>query len=143
MPKKKSSTRVKYEVGYCRPPKATQFAPGQSGNPKGRPKGSRSTGAILQKILAQKLPVTENGKARRLPILEVIFRKLANDALRGDKPATKLLFAQVDRYVDGDNVVEHNCRASPEVPTITPKMSPREAAAAYERTLREDIEYRP
>ena len=28
-----------YDVGYARPPKATQFAPGKSGNPKGRPKG--------------------------------------------------------------------------------------------------------
>lgn len=27
-----------YEVGYGRPPKATQFKPGQSGNPKGRPR---------------------------------------------------------------------------------------------------------
>jgi hypothetical protein len=27
-----------YEVGYKKPPKATQFKPGQSGNPAGRPK---------------------------------------------------------------------------------------------------------
>jgi len=36
-------------VGYGRPPRATRFVPGKSGNPKGRPKGARSVGAILQR----------------------------------------------------------------------------------------------
>ena len=31
-----------YEVGYKKPPKHSQFQPGESGNPKGRPKGSRN-----------------------------------------------------------------------------------------------------
>ena len=29
-----------YKVGYGKPPKATQFKKGKSGNPRGRPKGS-------------------------------------------------------------------------------------------------------
>ena len=31
-----------YSVGYAKPPGAHQFKPGQSGNPKGRQKGSRA-----------------------------------------------------------------------------------------------------
>jgi hypothetical protein len=31
-----------YEVGYAKPPVKTRFAPGQSGNPRGRPKGSKN-----------------------------------------------------------------------------------------------------
>ena len=31
-----------YEVGYAKPPKQHRFKPGQSGNPAGRPRGSRN-----------------------------------------------------------------------------------------------------
>ena len=87
-----------YIVGYGRPPKERQFAAGKSGNPKGRPKGSRTVGAILQDILNQKIAVTENGKTRRIPTLEVMFRRLVNDAVRRDPVALKLLLPLIDRY---------------------------------------------
>ncbi len=89
-----------YSVGYGRPPRATQFAPGKSGNPKGRPKGSPTIGAILRGILRQKIAVTENGKTRRLATLEVMLRRLVNDAMRSDAKAMKLLLALVDRYAE-------------------------------------------
>jgi hypothetical protein len=89
-----------YAVGYGRPPRATQFVPGKSGNPRGRPKGSRTVGAILQDILRQKIAVTENGKTRRLNALEVTLRRLVNEAMRSDAKAMKLLLALVDRYAE-------------------------------------------
>jgi len=88
----------RYTVGYGRPPKATRFKPGQSGNPKGRPKGIRPLGALLTEILQQKIPVTEDGKTRRLPALLVMLRRLANDGMRGDKKAIQFLLTLVDRY---------------------------------------------
>jgi hypothetical protein len=39
-----SPESANYGVGYGKPPKASQFSPGQSGNPKGRPKGARING---------------------------------------------------------------------------------------------------
>jgi hypothetical protein len=87
-----------HAVGYGRPPKASQFKPGQSGNPKGRPKGSRSIGAILTKTVGKTVAVTENGETRLIPTLEVTIRRLANDAMRGDRGAMKLLIALLDRY---------------------------------------------
>src|SRR5208283_3195712 len=82
------------------PPTATRFVPGKSGNPKGRPKGARSVGAILQDVVRQKITVTEGGKTRRVPAIEGMLRRLANDALRGDAGAVKLLLSLVDRYGD-------------------------------------------
>lgn len=87
-----------YTVGYGRPPEATRFKPGQSGNPLGRPKGSRSIGAMLQRIVTQRVAITENGRTRRVPAIEVMLRRLANDALQGNQNGLKLLLALVDRY---------------------------------------------
>ena len=33
---------VDYDVGFAKPPAASRFKPGRSGNPKGRPKGARN-----------------------------------------------------------------------------------------------------
>ena len=74
--KRKASVPSDYAVGYGRPPKETQFTPGKSGNPNGRRKGSRSVGAILKDIIEQRIAVTENGKTRRMPALEVMLRRL-------------------------------------------------------------------
>jgi Family of unknown function (DUF5681) len=89
-----------YEVGYGRPPSATRFAAGNRANPSGRPRGSKSVGAVLQDIMRQKITVSEHGKTRRIPTLEVILRRLANDAMRTDPAAVKLLISLLDRYAD-------------------------------------------
>ena len=78
----------------------TRFKAGKSGNPRGRPRGSRSVSAILQDILHQKIPVTENGVTRRAPVLEVALRRLANDATRSDHKAIRLFLSLVDRYAN-------------------------------------------
>jgi Family of unknown function (DUF5681) len=98
--RKNSEAPTDYVVGYRRPPKASQFMAGKSGNPKGRPKGSRSVGAVLQDIIRQKIAVTESGKTRRIPALEVMLRRLVNDAMRSDPRAVKLLLSLVDRYAE-------------------------------------------
>jgi hypothetical protein len=105
MTDRKSAKRPDYVVGYRRPPKVSQFMPGQSGNPRGRPKGSRSVGVLLQDILRQRIAVTENGKTRRIPALEVMLRRLVNDAMRSDPRAMKLLLALIDRYSDSPETV--------------------------------------
>ena len=84
MTDRKGSKSSDYLVGYGRPPKASQFRPGKSGNPKGRPKGSRSVWAFLKAAIEQKVAVTENGKTRRISALEVMLRRLVNDAMRSD-----------------------------------------------------------
>jgi hypothetical protein len=86
------------KVGYGRPPKAHRFALGQSGNKRGRPRGVRRVGAILQDVIQQKVAITESGKTRKVPAIEGMLRRLTNDALRGDPGALKLLLSLVDRH---------------------------------------------
>ena len=87
-----------YLVGYGRPPKTTRFQPGVSGNPRGRPKGAKSVGALLNSILAQRIAVTEGSRSRRMTTLEVMLRRLVNDAVRSEPRAMKLLLSLLERY---------------------------------------------
>jgi len=100
MPKTKRPNASKNGVGYGRPPKATRFAKGKSGNPTGRPRGSRSLGAMLNDIMKQKVSVTEGGRERKISALEVMLRRLTNDAMKSDQPAIKLLIQLLERYGD-------------------------------------------
>jgi hypothetical protein len=76
------------KVGYGKPPKHTQFVKGKSGNPKGRPKGSQNLATLLEKIIRQRVTVTENGRSREMSKAEAIFIQMVNKALRGDLNAT-------------------------------------------------------
>ena len=89
-----------YDVGYRKPPASSRFKPGVSGNKRGRPKGSRSFGAILRKILDQKIVVTEDGKTRKVSRVQVMFHRIANAALRGDMRAVKVLISLYDSGAD-------------------------------------------
>ncbi|NWF35890.1 DUF5681 domain-containing protein [Mariprofundus sp. KV] len=74
-----------YEVGYRRPPKGGQFKKGQSGNPNGRPKGSKNFMTILAKELNQKVVVNENGKKKKISRMEAMVKRLVSEALQGDR----------------------------------------------------------
>jgi Family of unknown function (DUF5681) len=81
------------KVGYKRPPKATQFKPGKTGNARGRPKGSRKLDADLVEMLSQVMTVREGGKTRRISRQEAILRRLLSQALQGDEKAIKLILS--------------------------------------------------
>ena len=87
-----------YEVGYGKPPKHTQFKPGQSGNPKGRPKDSRNVKMILQDVAMEEITLTENGVPRKMSKKEALIRSLYIRALGGDNQAARLLFKIDTQY---------------------------------------------
>jgi hypothetical protein len=72
------------DVGYGRPPRSHQFKAGQSGNPRGRPKGAKSEATLLVELLNRKIEIRQNGKVRKITILEGILHKLAEDSLKGN-----------------------------------------------------------
>ena len=86
-----------YEVGFGKPPKETQFKPGESGNPKGRPKGSKNFRTELIEELNMKVRVIENGQAQFMTKLEAAIKTLVNKTLSGDMRATRLLFDVIEK----------------------------------------------
>lgn len=81
----------RYDAGYGRPPKATRFKPGQSGNPKGRPKKARSLAAALKKVLSQDLLIRENGKPIQVSSYEALVKSIYAEAIKGNPKAWKTL----------------------------------------------------
>ena len=78
------SSHPDYEIGYGRPPKASQFRKGQSGNPNGRPKGKRGLKSDLRAELTARVQVTENGRKMTLTKQRVIVKQLVAQAAKGD-----------------------------------------------------------
>ena len=85
------SPEPEWSVGYRRPPLATRFRPGQSGNPRGSRKRARTLGAAVAAALDEKVEVKENGRSRRITKLEAAAKQLANRAANGDQRAMQLV----------------------------------------------------
>ena len=82
-----------YEVGKGKPPKATRFKPGQSGNPKGRPKSRKNFATEVEEILSAPVSVTENGCTRVVTSRKATLLRLRKKALEGDGRA-------MDRFLE-------------------------------------------
>lgn len=80
-----------YEVGYGRPPQHSQFKTGQSGNPRGRPKGSKNLQTLLREELDQKVQVTENGRQKMMTKRRIAVRQQVDKAVKGDQKAFAVL----------------------------------------------------
>jgi Family of unknown function (DUF5681) len=93
-----------YEVGFGKPPRHTQFRKGQSGNPKGRARGSRNASKLLDEALKEHVIVLENGCRKTVSKLEAILTQLVNKATQGDHRATQLLLAHQIPRIEQDEV---------------------------------------
>lgn len=80
-----------YEVGFGKPPRHSQFKPGQSGNPRGRKKGSRGLKTDLHAELASMLRIQINGKPIKGTKQQLMLKALATRAATGDVKAASLL----------------------------------------------------
>ncbi len=79
-----------YEVGDRRPPKHSQFKPGVSGNPKGRPKGSVNLRTRVTQELRQPVTVTRNGRPVKMRKVDLIALQIVDTAAKGDLKAAVL-----------------------------------------------------
>ena len=84
-----------YNIGYKMPPKQTQFQSGQSGNPKGRPKGLKNLSTDLQEELEQKILITEAHKSHEVTKQRAMVKSLIAKALKGDTRAASVLITLI------------------------------------------------
>ncbi len=96
-----------YTVGYRKPPRDSQFKPGQSGNPNGRGRKHTTFDDDIEKELRTFIVILEDGKQKRVTKMQAIAKQHVNKALK-DPKSTELLFKdrKPNRSDRQDNVNE-------------------------------------
>jgi hypothetical protein len=101
--------------GYGNPPHHSRWKPGQSGNPKGRPKKDMSLATIsvehMREMLIsaglQPIEFNEKGKKKTAPKLHVILMQLSNKAAGGDIRAAKLFLEMMKVATTENDKMRH------------------------------------
>ena len=98
-----TSNVVPYRVGYGKPPVEHRFRKGQSGNPKGRAKGStnkpkvdtghgmRAAEEYLRHEAYRPVTLREDGQLIELPAIQAVFRAMGVAAMKGNRFAQKTM----------------------------------------------------
>lgn len=109
--KKTHLPATSYNVGYGKPPEETRFKPGQSGNPRGRPKGSRNRRprlneerlkSIILDEAYRDITVRDGQKNITVPMAQAIVRALAVNAAKGQHRSQRL-FAEMLAATEREN----------------------------------------
>jgi hypothetical protein len=85
------------KTGYGRPPADSRFKKGQSGNPRGRVKGSKNLATDICEELDETIPIREGDKVRKVTKQRVMVKSMAAKAIKGDTKATSLLLDRRER----------------------------------------------
>ena len=110
-----TGTRGDYEVGYGKPPRNAGFKKGQSGNPRGRPPGSKNLTTLLNDALNETVTITENGRRRKITKREAVIKQLVNKSASADARSLKILL---------DLMLNLEARARSSAAPTTPAVGP-------------------
>jgi hypothetical protein len=131
MDENQNKPKGKYRVGKGRPPTETQWKCGQSGNPSGRPKGSRNFATIFGEILNRTRTVLRNGKRSPISTREFIAEVVVQKAAGGD----------LNAYRELRSMEPEIAREQRTIKLITLDMSAEEASALYAESLKQPFTY--
>jgi hypothetical protein len=124
-----------YSVGYCRPLNHTQFKKGQSGNPKGRPKGHANAKTIAARVISERVMMREGDKARDMSKLEGLLQAHLVKAIKGDARSASMVIGFLARLgLLADNEPETTTTLSEEDEAILAEYVHSQAGAAAVNT---------
>jgi hypothetical protein len=93
------------KVGYGRPPKHSRFKPGQSGNPKGRRKGTNNFRTDVRKALRRLVTITRNGRPHKISTQEAALLTVLTTALKGNRHSLESTLKLAAAYNNDTGVV--------------------------------------
>ncbi|PHP64630.1 hypothetical protein CSC94_23305 [Zhengella mangrovi] len=80
---------ISYEVGYGKPPAHSRFKPGQSGNPKGKKKGTKGLRSVVSRVLNEKVHIRTPRGSKKITKQEALVQSMMARALKGDAKAAE------------------------------------------------------
>ena len=95
-----NATGSNYEVGYGKPPKHARFQPGRSGNPRGRPKGTKNLKTDLMEELGEKIVIREGDRSQKVSKQRALLKSVVNRAIKGDARAIGIALSTMMRLLD-------------------------------------------
>lgn len=125
-------------VGYKRPPKKSQFKPGLSGNPSGRPKGARSFKSDLKDELSESIEIQNGQGVITVSKQRALIKALVSSAIKGEARAVNTLMGACLR---AESLEEDEGEEAPEDASIArafAKSRTKKASGAGENTERDN-----
>jgi hypothetical protein len=101
-----------YVVGYGKPPTASRFQPGQTGNAKGRPKGHKNLKTLIRQAMTARISVQEGSSSRQVSKIEgVVLRQLQNAMKGNDRSAMAVIRMALQLGFLDDGPEDHKTEA--------------------------------
>lgn len=94
------------DIGYKRPPTHSQFKPGRSGNPAGRPKGALNLETELSKELTERITIREGERSFKVSKQRALLKSMVAKALKGDTRAAGLVLQLVTKLALLEDVAQ-------------------------------------
>jgi hypothetical protein len=92
-----------YTIGRGKPPVDKQFKPGQSGNPAGRPKGSKNFETDFMEEMQVKIEIAESGVKQTVTKQRALIKRMINAALSGDAKHADMVAKLILSFTETDD----------------------------------------